>query len=541
MTRQSQVSLHSLVSWIAVAVLTGCGSKAASTTCAEIAGTPWSPNIASAADTNHRETGSISVSTQSATGVITGLGQAAPATREVSFTIDMSQDLGANGALSLEADITSYPSGLAGSAFPVLVSLSDGTREWLQLARSGAAGDCVASGYFSCSGGTCAENSGCSVGSNGAYLDRDQWLQHQVGPFGFSSVNTFPTCNWATGSPACAFNSVPLFSGGKLPTGTYTAKYILLASNYATLDGYQATVRLTVVKKIDATASSTSANGALDLNVVIVGDEGVAASRTEAGKRNLDALMTAVQAHYNQSGTGVRLGTVRAVEWKCADDGNDYTDPGFNDLGSIFSAGSKLLTEIGTGNGQKPAVNLYLVNTIPYTTANVVVQGAAGAIGGPVRNATEASGVAVALEVGVDQYNSACTTTPCPAELQDESFLNLTDTFSHELGHYLGLNHLSERDGVLRDGVPDSPECNSVVISGSSQVTHTSCLSTAACAAACSGYNGSTAFCAAASECEFNHIMWWTSKNFSSPGGLGDGALFSADSSKVLLASPFIW
>ena len=35
----------------------------------------------------------------------------------------------------------------------------------------------------------------------------------------------------------------------------------------------------------------------------------------------------------------------------------------------------------------------------------------------------------------------------------------VVQTFAHELGHWLGLSHTSERDGTAHDPIADTPEC----------------------------------------------------------------------------------
>jgi len=118
-------------------------------------------------------------------------------------------------------------------------------------------------------------------------------------------------------------------------------------------------------------------------------------------------------------------------------------------------------------------------------------------------------------------------------------------TISHEIGHYLGLNHLTESSGSSHDAIPDTPQCISENISGTNYVTQNSCLSSSSCSTPCTAeangsYNGITRFCPNTSACQFNHVMWWTTKSFSETTGVGDGNIFSADSSNILLSNPFI-
>ena len=137
-------------------------------------------------------------------------------------------------------------------------------------------------------------------------------------------------------------------------------------------------------------------------------------------------------------------------------------------------------------------------------------------------------------------------------------------TIAHEMGHYLGLNHPSERDGSEHDFVADTPQCTA---KAGSYITINSCYSldtyssatvsspnaARTCQTACNAairaatgngaavYNASSGlFCPTVPECQFNHIMWWTSKNFAPGTGTGDGNLFSADSNRIFHYNPFI-
>ena len=97
--------------------------------------------------------------------------------------------------------------------------------------------------------------------------------------------------------------------------------------------------------------------------------------------------------------------------------------------------------------------------------------------------------------------------------------------------------------------MPDTPICTQTqTVKGTAYITISSCSQDAnkfsatgkTCSDVCAGYNGTTVFCAAQVECQFNHIMWWTSKNYNSTTGLGDGNLFSTQSSSILNYSTFI-
>ena len=69
----------------------------------------------------------------------------------------------------------------------------------------------------------------------------------------------------------------------------------------------------------------------------------------------------------------------------------------------------------------------------------------AGLPGPPAVNDTQALGVFVALDTHYDGTSIDAT--------------ELASTIGHELGHYLGLYHVSEADGTSHDPLQDTPEC----------------------------------------------------------------------------------
>lgn len=534
---------HPIVLFGVLALLGGCSlggcsddsedasSQANATSCPTLTGTSWTPSIEGLSESNHDSAVSVTTSEVTATTLLTGLGQGFSSDRVITISFDVASDLGANGALSLIGEVTGFPSDREGSAYPMLISLSDGVNELVNLSRSGSGGDCAQSGFYSCSNSVCVENTNCVINSPSAYEDRYRWEERQEG-FGNVSTNVFPTCNWSSGSPACAFNST-FFSSGKLRTGTYTAKYVLMADSYAELTGYTGEMRLTLVQKTDTTARTTSTNGAIDLNVILVGDVNVEDSRTETGKRNLDLLFGHVASHYSQTSPGIKLGKITVYEWDCAAGGDAYTDVDASVYSQVFREGSELV-------GDAEALNIFIVSTIPYEALSGTVLGLSGAIAGPYVNGTGASGLAFASFEDLDAYNTSCTTSSCPFESQSEDFIEMANTISHEIGHFLGLNHPSESDGDTHDSVPDTPECQVSGNGPQAKVSHNSCLNGAACEAACPDYDGTLEFCPEADECQFNHVMWWTTKRVNASIGGMDGNIFSDNSSAIINSSPFV-
>lgn len=536
---------------VLTALLVRCGSDAPTNPCATVTGTPWTPNVPTVGASNHVSGITVTKSTQTASARVRGLAEGVPVANEAVFTIDMSADLGSYGSLQLMAQADGYPTGLSGSAFAVLTSLHDGVNELVNLPRAGTGGDCVQSGYFTCAGASCSANSACKPSWPSAFTTRANWEQYQlpnVSAVNSPSINTFPTCVGNGGTqgsatePACAFTGVPFFvSTDHLRTGTYTARYALIADSYATISGnVTANVKLTVVKKTSAVATM----GAVDLNVMIVGKNNIQASRTAKGQQNLNTLISRVATMLAGSGAGPKIGAVNAVE-ACS---INYA-PKISQLATLFASSGSLAPASSDGK----AINVYLVETISddNTSSAFTILGYDGAIGGPAANGSASSGLAVSTFNGLSTLNPNCGGTGiCAESTIDAGFNDLTEAVAHEIGHYLGLNHLSENDGTQHDVVLDTPFCTAksggalqVLTINSCRVTDTSVYTPTAkkCSQTCTSYNaGSGIYCPSALECEFNYLMWWTTKNFTAGPATGDANLISTESLARVQRGPVI-
>ncbi|MGE4106065.1 MAG: hypothetical protein AB7F66_02555 [Bacteriovoracia bacterium] len=540
----------------------------------------WVPNVTGASASNHGTTTEITKTVLTGRAKVTGMAQPAGADREVSVSFSVSSDLDTYGSVTLMARVVNYPSNLSGSAWPMLVSLSDGTDDLVSTRRAGTGSDCAAAGYFSCSGSSCGyDQSGCtttidsvggSVTAPSAYISRQQWIQHQAPDTGRISTNTFPNCNWTNATVGarekCYFNSNNsanggvthggFFSGGKLRQGTYTAKYVVIADSYISLNTgtYYADIEVTVVKKKDSGTGSR----AVDLNVIMVGSKNIADAATAKGQQNLNALFNHVYAHYNASspGPGVKLGTINAYDWDLPDHGDQYANLDVNYLGKLLAAGSAVVPADTEGK----ALNVFLVSTLPCSTCTGggTVLGIAGTIRGPLINGTGASGLAFSSFDELATANPSCNGTgTCAVTSQTNDFRDMGATISHEIGHYLGLNHPSEGVSTSalsgQDHIPDTPVVHNA--SSSVNLSHNMCLSSSQQASTgftcgqnttyCSNYDsnpvGGVTLCPLVEECQFNHMMWYTGKNYESGTTNGDGVMFSTQSSAVMKYNPFIW
>jgi hypothetical protein len=352
---------------------------------------------------------------------------------------------------------------------------------------------------------------------------------------------------------------------GTLPTGIYTAYFALVATQYSNFGtGYNGGFNLTVVQK----STGATIAGALDINVVLVGTTTVNASRTAKGQQNLNTLFGQMSQYYQQASTSIKLGTVNAIEWPCETGGDAYANVGTSGLGAMFAAGGNLYP---TTSGK--ALNIFLTSTIQNDVAGlgpgVVIDGYSGAISGPVTNGTPASGLVFATFDKMNTYNPNCPSAAatCTTAEEEQAFWNMATTVTHEMGHFLGLNHPSESDGTTHDALYDTPVCATTESSSPplNVLTIDSCLnkdstlqafSTRTAPQTCKQYCPYNSlmgqYCSNIQECQFNHIMWYTSKNFmdsaeaSASGanpatiGTGDGNIFSSESGILINLSAYV-
>jgi hypothetical protein len=267
-----------------------------------------------------------------------------------------------------------------------------------------------------------------------------------------------------------------------------------------------------------------------------------------------------------ESGANLSLTDVKVYEWADANGGSEYSTVDLNFLGDMFESGSKGLPAQASGE----YVNVFLVNDIAYNSRLTVLGISGGILGTPV-NGTQSSGVAFTTFRKLASYNPdpLCSAANCSRDIQENDFLEMASTIVHELGHFLGLNHPSERPDVVEDqdhdGLTDTPRCAARTEMSEVKLDQRSCyavdtqsqaspLSGQSCKTRCDSVTSplvywsspfSTtpqSFCPAVPECQFNHIMWWTTKNRKKIGSswVEDGNLFSPQSTAVLQRSVFL-
>jgi hypothetical protein len=522
-------------------------------TVANLSEAVWVPNISNSGISNRKPTGSLSSQTVevSAAPLLT-LEQSWTVGKEVSVSLGnyLASDFDAMGSLSLVAKVSNYPFS-SGGAFPVLIALEvdtgSGVIDYVKTLRNGTSSDCRASGMFICdSNGSCSSNPSCTVDTGSSFADRRDWQQNQIPIFGYESVNTFPRCD-QTGS-LWSVGECPTEIAGPLPSGAYTAKYVLLSDRTGSVAGYTAklSVQAIVKRDTDTRASGSASKGAIDLNVILVGSQTVTDSRTPRGEQNLNLLFTEVQSILD-SAVGVKLGSIQAYEWL-----DGPANPDVESLGDVFQGGTTGLPS----SRQSGSATIFIVSSIPYSTPGTTILGLSGSIGGPYVAGFQSSGLAFSSFDLLQDFNPLCSTgASCGRGLLENDFLEMGATIGHELGHYLGLNHPSERRSggtQVHDRLSDTPQALAR-LSGSTYILDqlacildtTSTLAAATCTSVCTNYfvgGVPTNYCASAQACQFNHLMWYTTKNRSLSGGTWseDGSLISGQSGAIVQWHPLI-
>jgi hypothetical protein len=410
------------------------------------------------------------------------------------------------------------------------MSLTDESgKDYIHLSRQEGFGDCTQRGL---------NGANCRIEQPSAYSSLNLWKKRQGYGFSSTSVNTFPTCNWDQFAKTCAFNT-DFFERGKkeLKPGLFQAKYAVFYPERPIVTGIEyGTVKLTVIEKI----AKHSDKKAIDLNIVLVGSKNIQDSHSESGRRNLNLLFTHVNNHFSQTQPGIKLGSIKSFEWTKEKQGDAFAQISIGKLGELFKKGSHIIPK-DTGT---QALNIFIVSNFVEGS----IAGISGQINGPMLHGTESSGLAFASFNQLAQFNMNCPSvaTQCTLEKQDAIFVDMATTITHEIGHFMGLFHTQERSGASNDELPDTPHCR--LISNKGYILQESCrydrsihpVTGKSCNEVCKGYDGFNSFCPESPECEYNHVMWWTSKNFNPSLAQGDGNIFSLSSSIILNYSPFV-
>lgn len=195
--------------------------------------------------------------------------------------------------------------------------------------------------------------------------------------------------------------------------------------------GSETTANLQALMRVDGDTSS----GTLDLNLHFVGLETLDGS-TAPDDEDFQAILDRVETIYGEAGI-----TIGDVAYHDVDGGQ------FSVLttGAVASDEMLELLKMATPDRDNRAVNLFFVADIENPTSNRSLLGVSGGVPGPgPLHGTRRSGVAVNMAnylAAVDGAGDLPTT-------QDEIALII----AHEVGHYLGLFHTTEANGLELGG-----------------------------------------------------------------------------------------
>lgn len=245
--------------------------------------------------------------------------------------------------------------------------------------------------------------------------------------------------------------------------------------------------------------------GTLDVNLVFCGLEDISARTALSDPRFLTILneFRRILAQVN-----IQLGNTPTF---------DCPDGTASEFAVLEGAGEQAqLFSLRPPDDSNIGLNIFFVQDIQLDGVAGVL-GIAGGIPGPARlQGTGSSGLAVSLAA------------PRIGSLASGDLLRRGRTMAHEVGHYLGLFHATERTGstpsnptnfVNVDPIPDTPECLATVDQpptgdGDQGVDPTEC-----------GVNGGA-----------RNLMFWTQ----GPDSLGARDQISADQSFVLVRNPLV-
>jgi hypothetical protein len=185
---------------------------------------------------------------------------------------------------------------------------------------------------------------------------------------------------------------------------------------------------------IKTAPTPTLTTGKLNANLFFVGVPGLDA-RSAPTDPNFQTILSKVQNIYAQ--IGVQLGDLTYIDIT-GPDAVKFTDVQEQDIGALFMLSNDRKARDG-------AINIFLVDSITGGALSgfIILGESAGIPGTPIRG-TPGSGLAV-------------TMADFPSNLD-----LIANTIAHETGHWLGLFHTTELNGLAFDPLPDTPQCPQV-------------------------------------------------------------------------------
>lgn len=274
-------------------------------------------------------------------------------------------------------------------------------------------------------------------------------------------------------------------SSGDFPTGEYTIALSNASSSPATVNVY-------LVKKNDPDFST----GGLTVNLFVYTVGGYNAVITSVD--DAQAIKEYMNSIFQQIGV-----TVSSLNVEFREDPNAVAQAGgsVGDVSAFLQAAS-----IGTAGRGDAGINCFLM---PQLGGNLL--GMDGAIPGPgFQHGTASSGlVAAATSFGFTFPGFTVHET-------DQAYLSLT--LAHEIGHYLGLYHPSERNGTKHDPLSDTGECGAQYDTNGDGIVS---------GPECRGVNT-------------HYLMFWTDDTTSSGNPTGDQTVISPQQGEVINTHPAV-
>ena len=221
-------------------------------------------------------------------------------------------------------------------------------------------------------------------------------------------------------------------------------------------------------------ASKRGEGATMNVNVIVVGD-------TVVNEERVSESLDIVSEIFSNTGAGA----IGEVSFETLDWPDAYLDGDADEDTYLLSA--------SYNGGDPKALNLYFVQDY-LEEGNA---GAAAGIPGPIMvQETEGSGVVMSVDTHLD------------ADTLEIDPIYMAETIAHEIGHQLGLFHVTEAGGDSFDGLDDTAECSNDA-DGDGEVSVEECMQEGA-----------------------DNLMFWT----------GDGIIrqtqLSADQAFVLSHSP---
>jgi len=180
--------------------------------------------------------------------------------------------------------------------------------------------------------------------------------------------------------------------------------------------------------------------GRLGMNLFFAGTD-ISAQKAQTDG-DFQRVVTSMSQYLATTGITLDTGNVSYIDLSESDAQT------YNNLATTEGPASELRSMLALSAGQPEGrVNTFFVRTITGQLAGYILLGkSAGIPGPPGLNGTASSGVVV----GLDSYGEGAWRTHFP---------EVAATWAHELSHFMGLYHTTEKDGSAFDTLPDTPEC----------------------------------------------------------------------------------